>query len=178
MSEQDRLISVMIADDEPGMRLILRKAIEASGGFAVAAEAVAQHEARFIPALEHAHRVLVDLAAADVREDRYVVVFFRHRACPSRRANVVDLFLSYFLSKCDIPCHKRRFFLFICKGAPCGRVGESDVCAGLNGVCAGFSRAGSFLFDHINYRLLLTQQPDYWYNLFDCILRSTKWKKF
>ena len=40
MSEQDRLISVMIADDEPGMRLILRKAIEASGGFAVAAEAV------------------------------------------------------------------------------------------------------------------------------------------
>ena len=45
MSEQDRLISVMIADDEPGMRLILRKAIEASGGFAVAAEAVTGEEA-------------------------------------------------------------------------------------------------------------------------------------
>ena len=44
MSEKD-LISVMIADDDPGMRLILRKKIQATDGFFVAGEAVTGEEA-------------------------------------------------------------------------------------------------------------------------------------
>ena len=44
MSEQ-KLITVLIADDDPGMRLILRKKIEATEGFAIAAEAVTGDEA-------------------------------------------------------------------------------------------------------------------------------------
>ena len=47
MSEdkRDHLISVLIADDEPGMRLILRKKIQATDGFFVAGEAVTGDEA-------------------------------------------------------------------------------------------------------------------------------------
>lgn len=47
MSEdkRDDLISVLIADDEPGMRLILRKKIQATDGFFVAGEAVTGDEA-------------------------------------------------------------------------------------------------------------------------------------
>ncbi len=47
MSEKtgDRLISVLIADDDPGMRLILRKKIQAADGFFVAGEAVTGEEA-------------------------------------------------------------------------------------------------------------------------------------
>ena len=44
MSEKN-LISVMIADDDPGMRLILRKKIQATDGFYVAGEAVTGEEA-------------------------------------------------------------------------------------------------------------------------------------
>ena len=44
MSEQE-LISVLIADDDPGMRLILRKKIQATAGFFVAGEAVTGDEA-------------------------------------------------------------------------------------------------------------------------------------
>ena len=44
MSEKD-LISVLIADDDPGMRLILRKKVQATDGFFVAGEAVTGDEA-------------------------------------------------------------------------------------------------------------------------------------
>lgn len=44
MSENN-LISVMIADDDPGMRLILRKKIQATDGFYVAGEALSGEEA-------------------------------------------------------------------------------------------------------------------------------------
>ena len=47
MSEHanDQLISVLIADDDPGMRLILRKKVQATDGFFVAGEAVTGDEA-------------------------------------------------------------------------------------------------------------------------------------
>ncbi len=44
MKDND-LISVLIADDDPGMRLILRKKIQATDGFFVAGEAVTGEEA-------------------------------------------------------------------------------------------------------------------------------------
>ena len=44
MSENN-LISVMIADDDPGMRLNLRKKIQAADGFYVAGEALSGEEA-------------------------------------------------------------------------------------------------------------------------------------
>ena len=44
-SAAERLISVLIADDDPGMRLILRKKIQAADGFFVAGEAVTGDEA-------------------------------------------------------------------------------------------------------------------------------------
>jgi two-component system LytT family response regulator len=42
---ENNLISVMIADDDPGMRLILRKKIQATDGFYVAGEALSGEEA-------------------------------------------------------------------------------------------------------------------------------------
>ena len=42
---QQKLISVLIADDDPGMRLILRKKIQETDGFFVAGEAVSGDEA-------------------------------------------------------------------------------------------------------------------------------------
>jgi len=45
MSGEEKLISVLIADDDPGMRLILRKKIQATDGFFVAGEAVTGDEA-------------------------------------------------------------------------------------------------------------------------------------
>jgi two-component system LytT family response regulator len=42
---ENNLISVMIADDDPGMRLILRKKIQATDGFFVAGEAAGGEEA-------------------------------------------------------------------------------------------------------------------------------------
>ena len=42
MSENS-LISVLIADDDAGMRLILRKKIEATDGFTIAGEAASGH---------------------------------------------------------------------------------------------------------------------------------------
>lgn len=45
MSESAPLISVLICDDDPGMRLILRRTIQATDGFFVAGEAVAGDEA-------------------------------------------------------------------------------------------------------------------------------------
>ena len=44
-NDEKKLISVLIADDDPGMRLILRKKIQATDGFFVAGEAVTGEEA-------------------------------------------------------------------------------------------------------------------------------------
>ncbi len=44
-NDEKKLISVLIADDDPGMRLILRKKIQAKDGFFVAGEAVTGEEA-------------------------------------------------------------------------------------------------------------------------------------
>lgn len=44
-NDEKKLISVLIADDDPGMRLILRKKIQGTDGFFVAGEAVTGEEA-------------------------------------------------------------------------------------------------------------------------------------
>ncbi|MBR3018867.1 MAG: response regulator transcription factor [Clostridia bacterium] len=44
-NDEKKLISVLIADDDPGMRLILRKKIQATDGFFVAGEALSGEEA-------------------------------------------------------------------------------------------------------------------------------------
>ena len=45
LNDEKKLISVLIADDDPGMRLILRKKIQATDGFFVVGEAVTGEEA-------------------------------------------------------------------------------------------------------------------------------------
>ena len=45
LNDEKKLISVLIADDDSGMRLILRKKIQATDGFFVAGEAVTGEEA-------------------------------------------------------------------------------------------------------------------------------------
>ena len=45
LNDEKKLISVLIADDDPGMRLILRKKIQATDGFYVAGEALSGEEA-------------------------------------------------------------------------------------------------------------------------------------
>ena len=63
MSEnrRDELISVLIADDEPGMRLILRKKIQATDGFFVAGEAVSGDEAMTLYEKLHPQVVFLDV---------------------------------------------------------------------------------------------------------------------
>ena len=45
MTQEKQMISVLIADDDPGMRLILRKKIQAAEGFALVGEALTGDEA-------------------------------------------------------------------------------------------------------------------------------------
>lgn len=60
MSEND-LISVLIADDEDGMRLILRKKIQSTDGFYVAGEAVSGEEAMALYDKLHPQVVFLDV---------------------------------------------------------------------------------------------------------------------
>lgn len=60
MSEQ-ALLSVLLADDDPGMRLILRKKIQATDGFFVAGEAVTGDEAMALYDKLHPQVVFLDV---------------------------------------------------------------------------------------------------------------------